>query len=641
MRDTTQPAVTPNPPNERRECSETDSGSILSGTQPPTSAGGEVQSKGARSVRRPSSMVWLVLLLTLPAVLPLLAPGYFYKAHDARHSVFYLIEFDQAFRAGAWWPVWGPDHAIGFGYPLWLIYAPLAYFIGEAFHLLGLGFTAAIKATWAVGFLLGGLGMYRLARRWWGEAAGLIASVAFTYAPYHLVQIYVRAALAEFMALAVVPWTLLALVNAWERPGPRRAALAALGVAALLISHTVSVLSFVPLLAGFMLVLLVRSLLALRGQPDRAVLAGLQRPLGWTLAGGILGGLLASIFLLPLALERPYINEAQWVGASYSYEQHFVYPLQFLDPGWGFGYSVPGPGDGMSFQLGLVVLATAGVGVVAALSSGRRGQLARRGEGVFLVLATAVALFVMTPAAAFIWDNLSIIKMVQFPWRLLAVTVFTLALLAGAGVHWLERRQTNPARRISPYVYGLAALLIVASLPYTVPQLVPIRPQDEQPVAVIEFELDYPDMRGMTSWSERMALDEDSPLIAQYLAGEPLRRAAVIGGEAEIISQEAGPLSASAQVRAAGSARLRFYTYYFPGWQAWVDGQPVPIAPDPPNGLIGVDVPAGEHTVEVRFGPTPVRRTAALISLAALAGVVMLLLLPLRDLPKPGDDGTL
>jgi len=115
----------------------------------------------------------------------------------------------------------------------------------------------------------------------------------------------------------------------------------------------------------------------------------------------------------------------------------------------------------------------------------------------------------------------------------------------------------------------------------------------------------------------------------------------VIGGEAEIISQEAGPLSASAQVRAAGSARLRFYTYYFPGWQAWVDGQPFPIAPDPPNGLIGVDVPAGEHTVEVRFGPTPVRRTAALISLAALAGVVMLLLLPLRDLPKPGDDGTL
>jgi hypothetical protein len=588
---------------------------------------------------RPSSTGWVVLLLTLPVLLPLLAPGYFYKAHDARHSVFYLIEFDQAFRAGAWWPVWGPDYAVGFGYPLWLVYAPLAYFIGEAFHLLGLGFTAAIKATWAVGFLLGALGVYRLARRWWGEAAGLIASVAFTYAPYHLVQIYVRAALAEFFALAIVPWTLLALVNTWERPGPRRAGLSALGVAALLLSHTVSVLSFVPLLAGFMLVLFIRSLLAQRGQPGRAVLAALQRPVGWTLIGGVLGGLLASIFLLPLALERHYINEAQWVSATYNYEQHFIYPLQFLDPGWGFGYSVPGPGDGMSFQLGLVVIAVATLGLAAALTA-RRGQLARRGEALFLALVTAAALFVMTPAAAFIW-HVSIIKMVQFPWRLLTVTVLTLALLAGAGVHWLERRRPAPARHISPYVYGLAVALIVASLPYTIPQLVPIRPQDEQPVAVIEFELNYPDMRGMTRWSERVPTNEDSPLIAQYLAGETLRRAAVVGGAAEIIAQEAGPLSASAVVRATGPARLRFYTHYFPGWQAHVDGQPAEIAPDPPNGLIGVDVPAGEHMVEVRFGPTPVRRTAALLSLAALAAVGALLLLLSPNLPKPEDDGTL
>ncbi len=590
-------------------------------------------------IRRPSVPAWLALLLTLPALLALLAPGYFYKAHDARHSVFYLIEFDQAFRAGAWWPVWGPDHAIGFGYPLWLIYAPLAYFVSEAFHLLGLGFTAATKMTWAFGFLFGALGVYRLARRWWGEAAGLIASVAFTYAPYHLVQIYVRAALSEFMALAVMPWTLLALVDVWERPGPRRAGLAALAVAALLLSHTVSVLSFVPLLAGFTLVLFVRSLLALRGQPGRAALVALQRPLGWTLVGVGLGGLLASIFLLPLLLERHFINEAQWVGATYSYEQHFVYPLQFLDPRWGFGYSVPGPGDGMSFQLGLLVIAAAAIGVVAALAA-RRGQLARRGEALFLVLATVTAIFAMTPAAAFIWDSLDIIKMIQFPWRLLAVTTFTLALLAGAGVHWLERRRPAPARRLSPFVYGLAAVLIVASLPYAIPQLVPIRPQDEQPIAVLEFEMDYPDMRAMTSWSERMALDEDSPLIAQYLAGEPLRRAAVVSGDAEIVAQEAGPLSASAQVRAAGPARLRFYTYYFPGWQAWLDGQPVALAPDPPNGLIGLDVPAGEHTVEVRFGPTPVRRTAALISLVALAAVAGLLL-PFANLPKRRDGGTL
>ena len=133
---------------------------------------------------------WVLLLLLIPAMLPLAAPGYFFKAHDGSHSVSYLVEFDQAIRDGLIWPIWGPDYAVGFGYPVWLVYAPLAYFVAEIFHLLGFGLTVAVKLTWALGFLLGAAGMYRLARRWWGPAAGLIAALAYTYAPYHLVQIY-------------------------------------------------------------------------------------------------------------------------------------------------------------------------------------------------------------------------------------------------------------------------------------------------------------------------------------------------------------------------------------------------------------------------------------------------------------------
>jgi hypothetical protein len=92
---------------------------------------------------------WLLLLLLIPAMLPLAAPGYFFKAHDGSHSVSYLVEFDQAIRDGLIWPIWGPDYAVGFGYPVWLVYAPLAYFVAEFFHLLGFGLTVAVKLTWA------------------------------------------------------------------------------------------------------------------------------------------------------------------------------------------------------------------------------------------------------------------------------------------------------------------------------------------------------------------------------------------------------------------------------------------------------------------------------------------------------------
>jgi hypothetical protein len=568
---------------------------------------------------------WLVLLLAIPAMLALLAPGYFIKAHDARHSIFFLIEFDQVFKEGVLWPLWGPDHAVGFGYPLWLVYAPGAYFIAEAFHLLGLGFAEAVKATWAVGFVLGAAGMYRLARRWWGPGAALVASIAFTYAPYHLVQIYVRAALAEFMALAWLPWVLLSLVALWDDPRPARAGLAALATAVLLLTHTVSIISFVPLLLGFLLVMLIRDVRAARRQDFTAdARRRLRRSLGWTAVALALGGLISAIFFLPLIFERRFVAEAQWVANTYNYRNHFIYPAQFFDPSWGFGYSVPGPDDGMSFQLGILIIVLAAIGGFAALSRSKDG-LPRRGEALFLLVATAIALFAMTPAAAPLWDALPFIDLVQFPWRLLAVTIFTLSLLAAVGVRWLDGKTRSPRlKNAYPYLFALA--LLVISLPYVWPQLAPLRPQDEQPLAVLDFELQFPDMRGMTVWSERIPTNEDSPLIAQYLAGEPLHRAAIASGNATIVTQDTGAISAHARVLADGPARVRFYTYYFPGWRATIDGKPALIIPEPPNGLISVDVPPGEHDVAVRFGTTPVRTLGAAFTLAALLIAIVLLL---------------
>jgi uncharacterized membrane protein YfhO len=87
------------------------------------------------------------------------------------------------------------------------------------------------------------------------------------------------------------------------------------------------------------------------------------------------------------------------------------------------------------------------------------------------------------------------------------------------------------------------------------------------------------------------------------------------------VEQSSRALSAAARVRAAQPLHLRFYTYYFPGWQATVDGRPVKIKPEGPNGLIGLDVPAGEHVVDLRFGLTPVRLAGRLLS---ALGVVML-----------------
>jgi len=563
------------------------------------------------------------LLLVLSSLAPLLAPGYFLKAHDARHSISFLVEFEQGLRAGAPWPVWSPDFAVGFGYPLWLIYAPLPYYIAEFFRVLGFGFAGAVKATWIVAVLLGASGAYLLARRWWGRGAALVAAVAFTYAPYRMVEIYVRAALGEFLALSLMPWAFLALAALWDDPRPRRAAAAAVVLAALPLTHTVSAVMFAPLLAAYLLFLLAQSVR--RG--DRRALI---RAVGWTGAGLITAGLLAAIFIVPLGLERRYIAESQWVSATYYYARHFVYPAQLFDPSWGFGFSVPGAQDGMSFQLGLALVVLAAAGAWAGL---RRGAT-RRSETAFLAAAFLFAVVGMLPLAEPAWAGLPLANLVQFPWRLLAVAAFAAAMLSGAAAFWMDRSAGQKEDgRAGGFALLAALVVLVAGLPYVSAELAPVRPEDEAPVAVINFELEYPDMRGMTLWSQRVPVNGDSPLIDQYLRGEPLKRVAVIGGSGKVLSQAATPDSVQAQVQADGPVLLRIYTHYFPGWRATVDGQPAEVSADPPNGLMGLALEAGVHDVRLQFGPTPVRRAAAFLSALGIAAVVALLVLERRRRP--------
>jgi len=592
----------------------------------------------SRRLARPfaDSGLLLALLLTIPALLPLAAPGYFFNAHDGRHSVFWLYEFDAAFRDGALWPIWVPDHVLGFGYPLWLVYPPLAFFVSEAFHLLGFGLVGAVKAAWALWFVVGATGVYRLARRWWGPAAALIASLAYTYAPYHLVDIYVRSAYAEFAALALAPWALLGIARVWDAPRPRTAALAALPIGALLLTHAATPAIFLPLIAGLVawkglqaVAMRLRPRPGWRGQPVSSHLSASicvhLRPALWTAVAFALGVGLALIFWLPALAERHTVQESSWLRGTYDYARHFVYPSQLLSAFWGFGFSTPGPGDGMSFGLGLIPWIGAGVAAAAALGPIRPRLRPRRAEALFLALASLIVIFAMTPAAAPAWAAFPLAASVQFPWRFLAVTTIALALLTGASTRWLED-QTGGG---GPFPYVLALLIVLASFPYTRPELTPIRPEDESVLAIVEFEAQYPDMRGMTSFAQRNPSEATSPLIAQYLASglnrPSLRRAEIISGAGAVLDQAATANSAWARVRAQETVRLRFYTNFFPGWQATVDGRPVEIAPDAPDGLIGLDLPPGEHEVRLRFMPTPVRLLGLAFSAITALGVIALL----------------
>jgi hypothetical protein len=567
---------------------------------------------------RTDPYIWLVLAFSLFAILPLAGPDYFFDAHDAPHTVFYLTEFDAALRDGVWYPGWATNQALGYGYPTFVFYSPLAYYVAEGFHLVGAAKVVAIKWTWALATVGAGLAMYAFARKVMGRQRGLLAAIIYIYIPYHLVDIYVRGALAEYSAFVWMPLALLAFHQLVKEATMHRIGLAALAYGALFMSHNVTAIAFTPLLAAYAVYRLLTQPGSSHERLKKAVAC---------LAAALLAFGIAAALLLPGFLERAYINQEQWVRASYDYALHFVQPAHLFSAAWGYAPGVPGTEGGQSVQLGAVPLLLAIISVVRALFW--RPQ--ERAIILFFATSAILIILLMMPVAAPVWQGLPLAGLVQFPWRLLALVAVPLALLSGLAVSLRQASDGDGFNRpkMNPQILLLGLTAVLASFPYTLPQYTPIPESAEGPLLTIEFELEYTDMRGMTAWATDFPTS--SPLVEQYLSGQPLVTAEVTSPDASLEMIRAGGASDEMWVRSPDGTALRFFTYYFPGWRVYVDGERLPdgdLRPETGLALLTVDVPPGEHRVLLRWGDTPLRLAGKVLTVTCLAAAIGMVLFP-------------
>jgi hypothetical protein len=233
----------------------------------------------------------------------------------------------------------------------------------------------------------------------------------------------------------------------------------------------------------------------------------------------------------------------------------------------------------------------------------------------------AASLALMLPAAAPVWERLPLARFIAFPWRLLGPALLWAALLGGAALYAFPRRARLPA---------LLLLLILAPLsvaPYLFPR--PFAPVAEPALAALaRYELSG-GARATASANEYLPLwvrDANPPVdLAEALAdGRPLDRLdrASLPPGSQATPLVAGLLEDAYRVTLPQAAAVRLRRFFFPGWQGWLDGQPVPLGASDPFGLIEAALPAGEHELRVRYGMTPACRAGGLLALVGLAGTV-------------------
>ncbi len=597
---------------------------------------------------RPISGDLLALLLALPAALPFLLPGWFF-GHDNLHLI-RLFEQDLMVRAGHFPVRWYPDVAGGYGSPHPQFYAPLFYLLAQAFRLVGLPLATSLKAAVIVVVLASSLGMYRLARAFLGSGAALVAAAAYTYAPYHMLDLFVRAAFSEMTVFAFLPFVLLAF-HRLASPGvtPLRIAAAAAALGALCLSHTITVMLVPPLVGGY------AALLAWEVRFRRSFLLG-------AVAAGLLGILLAAFFLVPLVAEKGSVETEIYAERYFDYRKHYPTFGQLLSSPWGHGTSREGTEeDGISFRLGLLQI----LGCVIAAAGWRRLREALpRAVPLLLFAAAMVAagIFMSLPISAPVWSLVPPLRFVQFPWRFLMLPAFGMPLLCAAAtlLPWLKVKGARRGRRgpltLSPgtepggqaaapgWAVAAACVLLTAAgiemigfnrriplerIGFGGVHHTDMRERDMEEAAIEPTVFSREFIRRSTlHWFDHIPRG-GYPYPPERDLDRP--RAEIVRGSARLHVEEETPVRYSITVRAHEPSMLRLNVYRFPGWTWRLDGRKAPAGPLPgKRPALTLEVPPGEHAIVAALERTASRWVGDLTSLASLLTVAGLAGLGLR-----------
>jgi len=563
------------------------------------------------------SCVPFVVIVTfwLYAILPFWQPGITSRADMLCH-LYRLFELDRCWKSAIYYPRIAPDFGFGYGMPFFQFYPPLTSYVAEFFHLVGLGFIEAIKATFSLGLFLSGLGMYLYGLAILREKTGaLLAAIAYIYAPYQLLNIYERGALPESFALSLLPFIFWTFHWLYKRGDIRHLLLAAFILGALAPTHNIIALFFTPLLLAYLVFLFLK-------RPD-------GHRLFLCLLATILALGLGAFYWLPALLEKGWVAIPHLVTDSFSVREHFASLSTIIQNSLIFDYWGP-----LRFRLGLTsaIFALLAIGMLALQPRDLCQSM------LFFSTGLVICLLLQLSATQRLWEIIPLANFIQFPWRLLGFASVSIALLMGSlpGSVAILVSKLSIKSKIGRSLLSrpelasatvLTLLVILTSTLRLSPGLSPLW-SSLTTGEITLFSLSEMGQSGSgASDLFRQFLpiwvDVEVPDIAE---GRPRQEGASIVSPAAPVNIEVvehGAQYFNLRTSSAQLSPLLFHLFYFPGWQAYVDGEKVHTYPSTPLGLVTLALPSGEHKIVLRFEETPIRRASMLLSSLTLCAFLV------------------
>lgn len=542
------------------------------------------------SILKESIRLFILAVTAFYCILPLFINQGLPYAHDIIFHIFQADQFSKSLYEGNFYPRWIPDSNNGYGSPSFIFYSPLSYYLVAGIKLFSPSITTAmISAIW-LGFFLSGITMYIATKYLYGGKAGILPAVFYQLLPFHLWDIYIRGAFAEFFAYIWFPLIFLFLHKTSESRSTRAMVGLSISYAGLILTHLVS---------GFIISLVIGMYLIFD------MLKKIKKLLR-TIVSLILGFGLSAVFLVPVIFERQFVQIAYIMTCPVgNYKKNFLFT-------WDKVQTVL-----RDFYLPVhisVILEILLFILIAILITKNRDRFPLKHQLNFLLFLVGIAFFLTTPLSRPIWDIVPGFPFLQFPWRWISMIEVPLCFLIGAFFSVGSMESLNPgiARRLAVYLLITISFLSLGTIVKS--KVIPessinkfLHPS--QINKLMDPPIEYTPL-WVKNIKEIMSEKDNNKVLV--IEGNALIQVVAWESEKRIIN-----------VVASTPSLLKISTFYYPGWTAEIDERKLDIKTEDDSGAMLVELPEGKYILILKFVDTPLRYYAKSISLISLIGIVL------------------
>lgn len=483
-------------------------------------------------------------------------------------------------------PVTWADGFGNYGMPIPIIAQQTTSYIGALFYLVVKNIFVAYNLTILLGTFISALAAYYCLRYWYSEESSLAGSLLFMFAPYRMMNVFIRGDIPEFFVSVFLPITILGFLYTLQRRKWWGLLFIIIGVAGILITHPIMTVPLGLILGPVWLVLAFNE-----KRSWKAILS--------TLIAGALAALLAAFYLVPLFGEIKYFYYG--AGTSHLIDNQYLSLENYFHPAWYYFHNNDIGPRAQYIQMGSLEGVIFALATAYSIWSLIKAKSTKFGSLYLGVALGAFAIFLTLPQSDLIYQHFLPLNNIQHPWRMLTALIFIPPFLLSD----MMERLIKQVKYKQLIILGVVAFVVVFRIPQAYGKNYIYYPESM-------YFFTITNLHGTNLNTVWTGNTRDYPVKAQKYE--------VIEGDGKVTYAKVNNGNRHYTIEANQPIRMVDYTFYFPGWKLLVDGKTTPIEFQDPNyrGVITYKLSQGTHKVDLVFGDTTVRKVGKLMSVIAV-----------------------